>query len=154
MKRMFLGLLVGLTAAGAVLVLSEQRVASAAQNAAAENTGKSAPKKIQRNESAVLGSIRAVVGAEVAYFAANNKYTTLDRLVAEKFLADDFVKQLKKTGYGLHMSTTDTTFSCTASPEKPGETGQRYFFVDESGIIRHALSKAEANASAEPLSAK
>jgi len=41
-----------------------------------------------------------------------------------------------KSGYDFVFVGTATAWSCTAAPTTPGSTGKRYFFVDESGVIR------------------
>ena len=41
-----------------------------------------------------------------------------------------------KSGYDFDFIGTVTTWTCTAAPTTPTSTGDRYFFVDESGVIR------------------
>jgi hypothetical protein len=41
-----------------------------------------------------------------------------------------------KSGYDFVYVGTATTWTCTAAPTTFGSTGKRYFFVDESGVIR------------------
>jgi hypothetical protein len=41
-----------------------------------------------------------------------------------------------KSGYDFVYVGTATTWTCTAAPTTPARTENRYFFVDESGVIR------------------
>jgi len=43
-----------------------------------------------------------------------------------------------------------TSYGLTAAPVQPGTSGVRYFFTDESGVIRFSLG-SEANADSEPV---
>jgi type IV pilus assembly protein PilA len=62
-----------------------------------------------------------------------------------------------RSGYTFHYNSGDannlgqtTTFSISAEPVIPGNTGTRYFFVDQTGVIR-ASSSTQANADSPPL---
>lgn len=62
-----------------------------------------------------------------------------------------------RSGYTFHYLTGDfnnlgqtTTFSISAEPVIPGNTGTRYFFVDQTGVIR-ASSSTLATADSPPL---
>jgi type IV pilus assembly protein PilA len=62
-----------------------------------------------------------------------------------------------RSGYSFHYSTgvlnnlgQVTTFTLSAQPTAPGTTGQRSFFVDQSGVIR-ASASGPAYADSPPL---
>ncbi|HXX15040.1 MAG TPA: DUF4190 domain-containing protein [Candidatus Eremiobacteraceae bacterium] len=62
-----------------------------------------------------------------------------------------------RSGYTFHYTSGDannlgqtTTFSISAEPVIPGNTGTRYFFADQTGVIR-ASSSTLANADSPPL---
>lgn len=59
--------------------------------------------------------------------------------------------EVKQEGYRFRVLTADPLhWAAEARPEKPGETGDRFFFVNETGIIR-AQKGAPANAKSEPV---
>jgi hypothetical protein len=45
----------------------------------------------------------------------------------------------------------NTTYTATAVPSVPGQSGQRAFYTDQSGVIRYDASGAGANASSPAL---
>lgn len=53
-------------------------------------------------------------------------------------------------GYTYTMAGSTSTWSMTATPTVQGVTGDRSFFVDETGVIRYADGPG-ANASSTPL---
>jgi hypothetical protein len=42
------------------------------------------------------------------------------------------------------------TFTVTAAPLEPGQTGTRYFFIDQTGVIR-VSTNGPATADSEPV---
>jgi hypothetical protein len=58
-----------------------------------------------------------------------------------------------KSGYSFTFSAASPyqQYSITAGPVNPGVTGQRYFFTDQSGVIRVNTSSA-ASSTDNPLS--
>lgn len=60
-----------------------------------------------------------------------------------------------KAGYNFTLSTTvssgtGTTYSVNAAPVTPGSTGVRYFYTDQSGVIRYNTT-AGASSGDSPL---
>ena len=53
-------------------------------------------------------------------------------------------------GYVFELRGSDFQWSCTASPVDPGKTGDRYFFVDDSGVIRFERDR-QATATSPPI---
>jgi len=108
--------------------------------------------RIQSNESAAIGNLRTVIGAQTSFHSANNRYSSadftelLDDSNGPPYLdgAWDGVKQ----GYGFVMGGTDQNFDCTATPDDQGVTGVRGFYVDASGVIRADATGAATVASA------
>jgi hypothetical protein len=62
-------------------------------------------------------------------------------------LIDSALVTGSKSGYQFTYSspTPYQQYSITASPITPGVTGQRYFFTDQSGVIRVNLSQIAAS---------
>ena len=58
----------------------------------------------------------------------------------------------EKQGYLFEYSALDDDiFSLNANPKTPGKTGVRYFYVDETGVIRSS-SEGEAGIDNAPVS--
>ncbi len=107
--------------------------------------------RIQSNESAAIGNLRTVVGAQTSYHSANSQYAAdFDTLTADTppYLDGDWTAT--KQGYDFTLGGGGQNFTCNADPAEEGTTGVRYFFVDASGVIRQATGGA-ADASADPI---
>ena len=93
-----------------------------------------------RAETAAITQMHAIAGAEAAYHSANNTYSkTLDDLKGlakpENLYTYDY-RQLSPTAYVV-----------TASPTEPGKHGKRYFFLDQTGVIRYEVLHAASTTS-------
>jgi len=102
---------------------------------------------IQSNESAAIGNLRTIVGAETSFYAANNRYGSLKMLThgqPASYLLWEITGGNSTTLEGyvfkLYLSATCTNFVATAEPLEPGVTGNRCFIVDASGVIRSSDS--------------
>ena len=125
--------------------------------------------KMAANEASAVGSMRTVNTASVTYSTTYGGYpATLAALgpiaaggTASSGLADLVDSVLAsgiKSGYTFVYTagTADAAgnvlnYTLTAAPTSPGTTGQRYFFTDQSGVIR-ANAAAAATASSTPIS--
>jgi type IV pilus assembly protein PilA len=128
--------------------------------------------KMAANESSAVGSMRTINTAEVTYATAypNVGYsTTLAQLggnaascagaafaapanacLIDNVLASATTVPLAKSGYVFNLAinpTAGTTDLVQAAPATPGTTGQRYFFTDQTGVIRYGLSTQPDNTS-------
>ena len=106
--------------------------------------------RMQSNESSAIGNMRTVVGAEVAYNAANNAYGTFAAMTGASppFLDGDWT--VAKSGYNFTLATGTGTFTANADPATAGVTGNRHFFTDASGVIRYDAAAA-ATATSSPI---
>jgi prepilin-type N-terminal cleavage/methylation domain-containing protein len=107
--------------------------------------------RMQSNESASIGNLRTINGAEVAFHSANNQYAiTFDELTTATppFLDGDWAAA--KSGYNFVLGGTVNNFSANADPVVAGTTGNRYFFVDASGVLRFSTT-GTADVSSTPL---
>jgi hypothetical protein len=61
----------------------------------------------------------------------------MENLLNVNFISPDFARGVRQ-GYMFECGVTEKSdgFWCTAVPEKPGETGQRGFYIDQTGVIR------------------
>jgi prepilin-type N-terminal cleavage/methylation domain-containing protein len=95
--------------------------------------------RMQSNESAAIGNLRTIVGAEVAYHAANYQYTaSFDDLTGSdpSYLDGDWAGT--KSGYNYTLGGDADNFTANADPSTVGTTGNKGFYTDSSGVIRFA----------------
>ena len=93
--------------------------------------------RMQSNESAAVGNLRTIVGAQTAFQGANFEYaTTFDQLTTATppFLDGDWTTA--KSGYNYVLGGDANAFTANANAVQYGVTGNRGFFTDASGVIR------------------
>ncbi len=100
--------------------------------------------RIQSNESAAVGNLRTVVGAQTAHQAANFSYATTwaELTGATPPFLDGVWEATPKSGYSFTLGGTVNNFICNADPVEVGVTGNKGFFTDSSGVIRYAEGAA------------
>ena len=135
--------------------------------------------KISANEASAVGSMRTIVTGEISYAAAGWSNGTVPigfsnalgdlggtggcsptpaatgTCLIDPGLANATASSSPKSGYYFTYSKitnggTNTGFSLLGSPATQGQTGVRYFFADQTGVIR-ANPTAAATASDNPL---
>jgi type IV pilus assembly protein PilA len=122
--------------------------------------------RIAANESASVQNMRNVVTANVVYSSTYGigYASNLGTLgpgggtpsASNAALIDDILALGTKSGYtytyvsGPAVNGVVVSFTLHANPVTPGITGNRYFFTDDSGIIRQNIS-ALATASDTPI---
>jgi type IV pilus assembly protein PilA len=121
--------------------------------------------RIAANESSAVGSMRSINTAQVTYassypdtgFGANLQVLgpgngTVSS--ASAGLVDNVLgctaNICNKSGYQFSVSGTTSSYVSGGDPITMGQTGQRYFFSDGSGVIRYNQSKT-ASAGDGPL---
>jgi len=110
--------------------------------------------RIAANEASAVGSIRTINTSSVEYAATyeNGFPAGLSKMgtaaagdttasCGEGLLIDNLLTAGVKSGY---------SFTFTAQPVTPGTTGQRYFYSDQTGVIRYNATGA-ATATSAPL---
>jgi len=123
--------------------------------------------KIAANEASAVGSLRTLNTACVAYATTYGGFpNSLSNLgpsngatptSAMSDLVDSVLASGSKTGYTFSFSAGAASggfpqsYSFTAHPVTVGSTGQRYFYTDQSGVIRASTSGA-ADSSSTPIS--
>ena len=107
----------------------------------AEKAKQEAEAKMQENEVNALGTLRSIRSRQIIFQEKDesHRYGTLEQLVKAKLLSEDLAAG-KKQGYLFKTKPTkgqeEYFWTATATPVKPGETGTRHFFVDQTGVIR------------------
>ncbi len=99
--------------------------------------------RIHANEASAIWNLRAVCTAQVSYHSSNNTYGNFESLTSSqpnpmtRYLDDIWKEGCIRQGYVYTMPQIDTVrFVCYASPQTYGYSGNRYFRVDQTGIIR------------------
>ncbi|MGB7024442.1 MAG: prepilin-type N-terminal cleavage/methylation domain-containing protein [Candidatus Acidiferrales bacterium] len=119
--------------------------------------------KMAANESSAVGSLRTITTAEVSYSTTyGTGYAPLADLggaapctaaAATACLIDNALAGGTKSGYTIATSVPaglgtvaapNTSFLATAAPITIGQSGQRSFCTDESGVIRYDLTGTTA----------
>ncbi len=102
-------------------------------------------------ENSAISSMRTIGTSEQSYKTTegSNRFGTLAQMsgTAPPFV-DSVLGIGTKSGYlfDLRVSADGQAFTCRASPSRPGVTGNRYFWTDESGRIRQAADpKVDSN---------
>jgi prepilin-type N-terminal cleavage/methylation domain-containing protein len=117
--------------------------------------------KIAANEASAVGTLRTINTAAVSFSTTYGNYppllTDLGPSTSPTSTAADLVDQPvasgSKSGYNFTYGASSTyqQYSITANPITVGVTGQRYFFTDQTGVIRYNLTTT-ASSSDNPLS--
>jgi hypothetical protein len=102
------------------------------------------------NEFAAIANMRSLFNAIQMFYSNNqNGYPAVLADLNPQDGPSYISKQLasgSKSGYVFKYSYVDkNTFYLNADPESPGKTGKRYFYIDQSGILRES-STGEAGA--------
>jgi competence protein ComGC len=122
--------------------------------------------KMAANEAAAVGVLRTVNFSCTAYswkwgigypVSLSNLGPSKPATAIAADLVDSGVAGGTKNGYaftyvsGAPANGKISTYTINADPIVPGQTGRRYFFTDQSGVIRYN-SGGPATASSPPIS--
>jgi type IV pilus assembly protein PilA len=113
--------------------------------------------KMAANEASAVGSLRTINTASVAFSTTYGNYPTqLGDLATGSSvsstsadLIDTVLASGTKSGYTFTYgsATPYQQYTLTAAPTTVNVTGQRYFFTDQSGVIRANTAGAATSAS-------
>jgi type IV pilus assembly protein PilA len=122
--------------------------------------------RMAANEASAVGSLRTINTAEVTFSSTypNVGFASLAALggtactaatSAGACLLDQVLALGTKSGYNFTAvagagAAPIVTYTANAAPVSPGQSGQRYFFTDQSGVIRYNQS-AVATVADNPL---
>jgi type IV pilus assembly protein PilA len=89
------------------------------------------------NEASAIASLRTVSSMQSIYRVRFGSYATLTDLTTNGYM-DDSYSDGEKSGYVFSSSAvpSEVAWALSAQPLNPGVSGDRRFFVDESGVIR------------------
>ncbi len=97
-----------------------------------------------------MSSLRTLTTVNEQYRTRFQTYAPrLADLEAEHYI-DTVLGSGTRSGYTYAYRAGEKTWSCAADPAAPRGDGDRYFFVDESGVIRMS-GAGTANSGDEPI---
>lgn len=101
-----------------------------------------------------VNAMEDISEAQQNYKNEYRMYGTLEQLWHAGLIDIDIAKATKPqrvvNGYYYNLRVSEEGWSCVAMPAKPGITGERSFYIDQTGIIRHAPCKSENDSPAGP----
>ncbi len=99
--------------------------------------------RIDSNEFAAIANMRSFFNAVQMYYSNNQSGypESLEDLRSSGSSGPSYISDKlasgAKSGYLFVYSFVDkNTFYINANPEYPGKTGRRYFYIDQSGLLR------------------
>jgi hypothetical protein len=137
------------------LVARAKALEEAMKNAAVAESGKGS------NEARAIGALRTINTAQSLFREGDKDMngtldyaSTLQMLQTSGNLIDRTLAKGTKSGYTFRVLPPNPadrdmnfTWSVVAEPVRPGETGDRYFYIDESGVIRFEAGKTATSCS-------
>jgi type IV pilus assembly protein PilA len=101
------------------------------------------------HETAAMEEIKTLHTAEAQYFAQFGKYagnlTSLAGLIPQNLASG------KKSGYLVELAETPDGYAVSAVPQKPGSSGRRSFYSDQTLVIRTSWTTEPANANSAAI---
>jgi prepilin-type N-terminal cleavage/methylation domain-containing protein len=94
------------------------------------------------NESAAIGALRTVATAQAMFRESDKEgdgkldYAADMAELSSVNLVDDVLGLGQKQGYDFAVTGTTFTWNATATATDQGNSGDRSFYIDESGVIR------------------
>ena len=106
--------------------------------------------RMASNEASAISSLRTLNTMSETYRARFSTYPGALTDLSNGGFIDTNIGSGVKSGYTYSYTGTPVAFSCSADPETFGQTGERYFFVDTTGVIRFS-STGTANSASPPV---
>jgi prepilin-type N-terminal cleavage/methylation domain-containing protein len=98
------------------------------------------------NEASAIASLRTISTSQMHYRMRFQAYATLSDFIAAGTLDESWSDGVRSGYVYLCIAPAGTsTWTATADPQVPGVTGDRYFFIDTSGVIRFKVGGAAAS---------
>ena len=99
------------------------------------------------NEASAISSLRTLCTVNEQYRTRFQQYSSsLGNLSAAGYI-DSVLASGTKSGYAFTYGGATNTWTVGSTPSTAGTTGDRGFFVDQTGVIRFAASGAATSAS-------
>jgi prepilin-type N-terminal cleavage/methylation domain-containing protein len=92
---------------------------------------------VTSNEANAIANLRSIYTALQIYYTSNNKTYPEELADLEDYVGSKLANG-EKSGYLYEYTYEDEdTFYINAAPKRPNRTGVRYFYMDETGVIRY-----------------
>jgi len=103
------------------------------------------------NEGSAIASLRNISTAQLHYRVRFGTYATIGDLTASQSLDDSWLDG-RKNGYifACDVINAGSYWEATAEPQSPGFSGDRFFYIDASGVIRFRES-SPADSTDDPI---
>ncbi len=108
--------------------------------------------KAAANEKVAITYMRSWTAAQELYHTRHGVYADADNQLYDEGLVDGH-NPADSHGYSFSIdngSNSLYTWWGTSDPDVPGETGDRWFYIDHTGVIRYSTS-GNADSSSPPL---
>lgn len=128
--------------------------------------------KQRANETSAVASLRAIATTEVTYQTTYQRGYSPDLQslgppvgggnpsATSADLIDSVLASGIKSGYAIVYAAIDAdgngqpdAFTVNGNPVSPGQTGEKYFYVDQTGVVRYNLG-APAGPTSDPVPSK
>jgi len=109
------------------------------------------------SEAAAVGDLRAIHAAEEIFRTRDleadglRDYGTLDELVDARLLTEGFRTRSHRGGYRFEAEASEFHYSVVARPTVPGTSGDKVYYLDETGVIRFTADGTRPDASSPPI---
>ncbi len=102
------------------------------------------------NEASAISSLRTLTTVNEQYRTRFQTFASSMTDLSDTNYIDSVLGGGSKSGFAFSYSAGGTTWNCEADPDVLGTDGDRYFFVDQTGIIRFS-STGTASAVDNPI---
>lgn len=99
------------------------------------------------NEASAISSLRTLVTVSEQYRTRFQGYPAAMTELESAGYVDQVLGSSVKSGYDFFYAGGAAVWLCLANPRFPGTTGDRYFFVDQTGVLRFSSSGPASSAS-------
>jgi hypothetical protein len=105
--------------------------------------------RMRGNESAALSQLRTITTAQIFFHhndadrnGTTDYATSLTALHAHGELIDEALADGIQSGYRFEIleGVTAFTWSAVAEPHAPGRSGEKFFYIDETGVPRFSTT--------------
>jgi hypothetical protein len=107
--------------------------------------------RIQVGEAEAYQWMEEISGAQIIYFQAKKKFTSLEELIALGGVSKQITENAGSSyKFELKLSDDGLKYAVSAIPTQYGRTGRKSYFVDHSGIIRAEDKKGQPASASAP----
>lgn len=96
--------------------------------------------RMTANEASAIASLKTITTVNELYAVRFNTYAPALADLNTTGYVDDNLGSGSKSGYLIVYAGGVDSYTVSADPQTPGTSGARYFFTDESGVIRFNLA--------------